>query len=652
MLELLLPVALTIAVLTALGTPIAYALGLRGLWAAALTPVFALSAIVTASLVAPVVGINWSILPAAVIALAMALVLFLVRRAVTGKGLTTSAACVPAAAWATQVAFVLAAVVITTQVLLIIGDAQNFSQTYDNIFHLNATRFILDELNASPYHVGTVSDFSGAPVFYPAGWHALVAIVSQLSGASIPLAINAVTIVIAAGVWPLGALLLTRTLFPNTTALTIATGVVAASVSGFPILLLEWGVLYPMLLGFAMVPAVLALTMAVVSTAETKPATNLAFTLIALLGALPALALVHPGSLVAWLVFSVPVVITGAIVACNTHRKPLPIVGVVGGLGVYLALVYKLIEVLRPPVETRTWPIDRRMREAVVDILTLDLAYSTPLYIAAFLVLAGIVFALVRHTAASITAIALWGVGAMLFFFVTSAPWQELRDFLTGSWYNNTPRIVALLTIVAVPLAAYGLSRAWEMLVHGLKLDGDDQGAKRIGLGAAATIVVLAILQLTVMPSVIGQAQISYRISDDSLLISTDELALINRLGDHVPEGARIAGSPWTGTALAYALADRRVLVAHTAGGFDSFGEIIIEHLNEAGLTPAEVCPALAAHNVEFILDFGPREVHENDNSWRYPGFNNLEESDAVELIDQEGENAKLYRIVACPTGR
>ena len=48
---------------------------------------------------------------------------------------------------------------------------------------------------------------------------------------------------------------------------------------------------------------------------------------------------------------------------------------------------------------------------------------------------------------------------------------------------------------------------------------------------------------------------------------------------------------------------------------------------------------------VGFVLDFGTQEVHPGTHPFR--GLDDLEDSDAVRLVDSEGD-VRLYEIVAC----
>src|SRR5699024_3969800 len=76
------------------------------------------------------------------------------------------------------------------------------SQTYDANFHLNLVARILESGNPSPLSVDLSSP--GNPTFYPAAWHSTVTLIAQVSGASVPLATNALLLVCVSIVWPIG----------------------------------------------------------------------------------------------------------------------------------------------------------------------------------------------------------------------------------------------------------------------------------------------------------------------------------------------------------------------------------------------------------------------------------------------------------------
>src|SRR5690606_20166954 len=123
----------------------------------------------------------------------------------------------------------MAAIVISLQVIVMIGAPDAVSQTFDASFHLNGVRYLVDHSSASSFELTGLVLAPGISSFYPAAWHTIVVSVVQLSGAAVPLAANAVNILIASVVWPAGVLLLVNRLLPTSRAALLAGGVLAAA---------------------------------------------------------------------------------------------------------------------------------------------------------------------------------------------------------------------------------------------------------------------------------------------------------------------------------------------------------------------------------------------------------------------------------------
>jgi hypothetical protein len=142
----------------------------------------------------------------------------------------------------------------------------------------------------------------------------------------------------------------------------------------------------------------------------------------------------------------------------------------------------------------------------------------------------------------------------------------------------------------------------------------------------------------------VRSAQANYSTTPDSPLVSSDEMALIDDLDEYVPADATIAVNPWTGGAMAFAMADRNTTSKHTLTTYTEATELLNDKFREAASDPA-VCPAARANNVRFVLDFGTREVHGGNH-----GFQGLQIPDSTpgfELVARHGE-AKLFRVTAC----
>ena len=635
--DLAVATALAVAVVFVPGGAITAAIGLRGLAAVALAAPAGMTVIGIAAFSAPLVGLTWRVLPVLLVAVVIVAVALAVRLVWWRSGVGH----VPRAGVGAVLALIGAIVLVSAQVVVVIGQPENISQTFDNVFHLNAVRYIEDTGNASPLWISTMTS-GGADVrtFYPSGWHALGALVAQLSGASIPVTSNALTILFSAVVWPLGIVMLARTLVGGRTAVLVAAAAASAAFGAFPLLMIEYGVLFPFMAAVAMVPAALAALVSGYLGSSVDGRARVAWTLV-ILGTLPGILVTHPGAFVALLLGGS--IVLGVFVVRAFRARPgrLRNAGIWIAIVVYLGIAGVLWYVLRPDAAARIWPLTETAGQAIGEVLTISV-WTGPVNVGMMiLVSVGVWRMLRRRDTLSITLLLIFFAFALLYVVVSGLQYPLLRDVLVGAWYNNAPRLAALVPIAWVPLAAAGTVEVWD------RVKGWPRLSPRTAVSVAAVLVfvlLVALPQAGPMRNAVAKARALFAVTDSSPLLTSDELALIHRLDAVVPEDAVIAGSPWTGTALAYALADRKVLMYHTLTAVSEDGALINRDLDEAEPGDA-VCDAVHRENVQYVLDFGTQEV--NGGEHVYPGFDHLGTSHSVELIDREGA-AKLYRVVAC----
>ena len=129
-------------------------------------------------------------------------------------------------------------------------------------------------------------------------------------------------------------------------------------------------------------------------------------------------------------------------------------------------------------------------------------------------------------------------------------------------------------------------------------------------------------------------------------LVSADELDVLEAMDRWVPAEDVVVVNPFTGGALAYALADRRTTAEHTLYTPTPAERTIDESLSEAREDPA-VCRAVEEADARWVLDFGDREVNNGDHSDRYRGLEGLEQAGVARTVYRAGA-AKLREITAC----
>lgn len=641
------------------GALVAWASRARGMSLLAMAPAITVSIVSVSALVAPLLNMEWSLLPVFVFtvllsAVALAITTWLTRTNNAKKHSGRSAINWWAGA-GHGLALLAAAFLIGRRLVVAFGRPEAFSQTFDNVFHLNAVRYILDTGSASSI---TVSSMTGGG-FYPAAWHDLVALVASTTGAAIPVSVNVVNLVVGSIVWPLGCIFLAHKILGNRVAVSVAAGVLSAAFGAFPLLLLDFGVLYPNFLGNALLPVALALGIQALglgwTSSESKAVAWLLFVLV-----LPGLTLAHPSSTMALLALMVPPLLIlwaglTARVARRSHRAALPLTGMILMLLLGLGALAVLWKKVRPPEIAAFWPPVETTGRAIGEVLTSSAIGRPVSWAVMVLAVAGLVSLVLRRK--QLWLVGMYAVIAGLYVIVASFPFGDLRTFFTGVWYNDPPRLASLLPAVILPLAVIGTVRGWDKWV--VPLTARYPSAKEPSaleeasrppryVGTAAAIVAASLLAVGTQQANVRAATNSaaggYQLSNESRLVSSDEMALLMRLPDEIPQDAVLVGNPWNGSALAYAFTGRKLIQLHMLSEVPAGSDQLYTRLNKASSDPT-LCPIVERLDVGYVLDFGHQEVHGGDNGFR--GLDNLEASGVATLVDSQGQ-AKIYKLTVC----
>lgn len=644
------PVAAGVILVIAPGLVIAYAATARGITAWGLAPGLSMTVYTVLALVYGVPHARWSLLTVAVGTVVLVAIVALVTWALTRRfGIKPGARDPRVASWLALVGVAIAFVAIAVRFAVVFVHPEAISQTFDNNFHLNGIRYIIDTGEASPL---TFSDlqyaFHGFGSFYPNLWHVVASLIAESSGASIAVTANAFSIVIGGVIWPLSCVFLMRqVLGPKPLAL-LATGVFSVGLASFPMILIGWGVLYPNLLGLALVPCglgALVLATRLATDARLRPVLGW----IAFVALLPGIALAHPNAFVSLLGIGLPALCVAWWLWFRNRRTARPgsrTIAVVVAVAVAGLIVYALIfKFVRPPAIAASWgPIADVKRSLYMGLLNAEYG-NVPAFVITFLAIVGAVALIVRRRHRWLIVSAL--LVEVLFFFTAYLPIGRARLLFTGTWYSDIYRIIALFPIVLTPLAVVGVLWLGELIVRlARKEPGSPSSGGSLTAVTVALIVVLGVgAQLEPsMDAATAWTANKYKLTDKSILLSTDERALIDRLAKEVPRDAVIAGDPWTGTSLAWALADRRVIAPHVYAVLPPASSLILQSLGSARPGSA-VCRAVAQEGVTYALDFGTDGVFGPTS--QYPGVHHLAKSKAVTLVDRVG-SAALYRVIGC----
>ncbi|MBB5830360.1 DUF6541 family protein [Brachybacterium aquaticum] len=529
------------------------------------------------------------------------------------------------------------------QGLRMMGSIDAISQTYDNVFHLNAVRHILRAGDGSAWVVGGMTTLPGEETFYPALWHQTVSLVVQLSGQEIILASNIVMLLAVAVIWPLGMATLVRTATASGPMGWMAAGALAGITSTFPLAMMSWGILLPYLLSLSLMPLVLAAVAHVATLAPAGPhRLTAAQTWVLLVAACASVALAHPQGVFVGLILGVPMLVWAVLVRAGdlVLRRPRVLRRLVPLALVTAAVMYigwTGFEEFRPSESSAVWEPNATQDEAIAQALSLA-GNGAP----AWWPLGAVV--LVCALAVLIGSRSRWLVpafaaAAWMSVITRSTPMGDFRYQWTGTWYSDNYRITAIVAVAAVPLLAVGLDVLARWAVRLLPVLRGAAGP------VAAVAVVLVLLAASIFsPSMYAaRADMAWHWRNTELL-TPDERALLEQLPEVVPEDAVIATNAWNGSSLAYAISDRPVL--NTFMGFQAEDEVHLlnRQLDDAQTDPA-VCDAMEDLHVEYALDFGPEEMHGNRAT--YTGLNEISQTGAAEVVLQVGD-AKLLRMLPC----
>lgn len=653
---------LLVAALAILFTPgvlIGWASGLRDFSLVAVAPALAVSVLAVAGMVAPILGLTWSPLPVLLVAVTVALVAFLISRRLCQQ---TPQERRPPANWGLLVGELLAVIIgtilIGRRLISVFGRPEAFSQTFDNVFHLNAVRYIVDTGSASSFSIAGMTGGSG---FYPAAWHDIVSLLVVLTSAPIPVSVNVVNLVVGAIIWPIGCIFLVQQIVGRNVLASLSAGVLSAAFGVFPIMMMDFGVLYPLALGISLLPIALGICLQLLGKSQARAVPKLVSCLL-LLAVLPGLALAHTSCVMALVIILVPVIlglwwgkVRTYLASWRSNWRYLSLYII--GLILAALVLFTAWDYVRPAEIAAFWPPIQTTGRAIGEVITISAMGRPVSWAVAVLAVVGLSGLLKQRN--KLWVVGMYFIVGCLYVVVSSMAFGDLRTFITGVWYNDPPRLAALLPVVILPVAVIGslqlmdlamtkvlpklliIMRRRQGIQHGL-FDGTRYA------GGVVVAVLLVGLVLSTQRANVQESEAAaapgYRTTAASPLLSSDELALINRLDEHVPPEAVLLGNPWNGSPLAYALVGRRTLQLHILSAIPNGGDVLYERLKDAQ-SDSRICPVVRELRADYVLDFGHKEVHGGDHGFR--GLDDLAGSGVGTLIDQQGD-AKLYELTGC----
>ncbi|MHA7304424.1 DUF6541 family protein [Arthrobacter sp. TMN-49] len=638
------------------GGAVLLTLRVRGFMAICLAPAVSVSVISVSAVVAPLIHLPWNV---AVVLLGTAIAAgagWAARRFIPALGATdpaeelNSRVGLGAAAVGVLIALAMTATLLT----LVASNPEQFTQGYDSVFHLNATALAVESSNASSFAISGFILPTVKSAFYPGAWHGLASLLAIVTGISAPAATNIIWLAVAGVVWPLSCVFLTRVLFGTERTLLISAAVLAAAFPAFPWLLLQYGSAYPNSLSNALVPVGIGLVLLIIRpSAHTglQPAQALALVVLFMPGAVMA----QPNG-----IFSILLVLTPLLVYLifawlrsgfrRTRRHGLSrialllLVSVAGATAMFaLPQIRSLFAYTSPAFLFFPLALLRNFTHAPAPIWFPALALTALVLLG---VRAGFRRAGLKWLPLSLLLLA--------FTYPLAAGTNvTLANIVMAPWWDNPERVAALMPLIGVPLAALGMVKLVDWLDHRLPalFSGPALWERR---GRSTTAAALAVVLAFANPGLWqmkDEVAIMFNVPaepDGLAQVDAQELALIHRLESYTTSGDVIANNPYNGSALAMALAGRRLLFPYSSQGDLSADLYTLRFwLNRVG-SDQEVCAAAKRQGVTHLLDFGTDYIPAFDDPRSlYPGITLAPDSDAFTLVASEG-NAKLYKLTVC----
>lgn len=538
-----------------------------------------------------------------------------------------------------------------------IGRPEYPTQTWDGVFHLSAIRWILQTGNGSALNLSAVATsldqaHAASGGFYPAGFHDLVAL-TMVGNTNIIVATNAAVIVISTILWPLAVAQLSSIFLPKAPALPIFTALLAATFSSFPERPASYGVLWPTVYAYALVPLIVIVLADWFGRTNQKPMA-LRTSFIGLLGA-AGIALIHPTGIFVALI-AIVTLATDLIIRMIARTLKLTTGQLITFVTAVVALVGVLyLTMIHPAWQTVTnWarePIGSFKRESFGVIFESQLSWMGygDAYIdwaLGILTIIGIIVALtVPHMR--------WLVftyGIASYLFVASAVVNMPGYALVGPWYSDPVRLGAIVPLFGAPLAGIG---TWFIFDTALRMAGQIGQKTPARAGLVAVMIAGLIVGTNNLGYYSGSSQLhlNYEFKNESGLnglVSPEELHFIQTLPQYVHEGDTIAGDPRTGLPLIYALTGLDVLYRHVEGQWSDESVEIGKNFELAANSDPAVCGLLESNHIRYFYTDDIIYWPENPVGARYAGLEAAHDlAENFKLIAHAGAS-RLYEINTC----
>lgn len=563
--------------------------------------------------------------------------------------------------WGLILLYVVVGVVVGCYVFLgSLGTPDSTSYNYDDQSHLGYIRSFVERGNYSSIDASYEYDLGIVGGYYPAAWHLLAASVVTMCGVVNYVGANVALFISCALIFPLCCLFFLRVVLRDRLALQITGAFLTLVSASFPWEFIYYGRLTANLLAFCLVPAMMACTLLIFRQGANRP-DRIRYALVLFASFILSL-FTQPSVCFTWLFFSVPFMMC---LIWNLGSKDRSRVSVkrrlmrvsLFCLGVFIFLIICYMLPFLYSLTRFKWPAPMSVTDAIANIVLQGnpAEYYSP--VLAILVALGIVFALKRSETRWL--VILFAMLAVM-YVVDAGTNLKLKNYMTGWWYTDSHRVLAMFAIASYPLAVLGLGVPLSKLTSRIQYQGVQALCQIVLSGMVAALALVptyGVGQVQFM-SGIGYAQGSTQgvydteKPDDAALLSAPERRFVQKATEITGDDL-VFNIPKDGSAFAYQSAGMRTYMRWVDEGVSGnpSTRLIQRGLDDIA-TNSSVRRAADALGIKYVmmLDQGHEPFHAfwgdySDSNWK--GVLDInEDTPGFELVLSDGD-MKLYRILS-----
>ncbi|MEJ2886620.1 DUF6541 family protein [Actinomycetospora aeridis] len=530
----------------------------------------------------------------------------------------------------------LAAAIGALAVLVGIKTLTALPQDWDAAYHANGIRWIVETGDGSLSGMSQVNWYgTTTSQYYPNAYHLLASTVTEVTGRDIPSVLNANTALIA-GVAALGLAGLVRVV-GGSAILAGASAVVLVGITAFYDMLWR-GPLLPFAMGIALIPALLVTVEEFLRPDPLRD--RVPSGIVLALGAAGLLAL-HPGALIAAIVFAVPMLVSRWWGTPRRLASEMLALAACGVLAIAVVVPHVLGSLASAAEASVDWPAVSTPEGAVGWVLLFShSAESRQLWLAGALVVGALALTRLGPLRWIIVPTAVFA-GLFVLAAASDAP---LVEAVTRPWWNDRYRLIGIAALPLAVVAGHGIATGARGLADAVRRVVPATRSRPLALpvAAATAAAVLGGYLLVSGGSYLARNEIRMQSNvGDGPAVSAAEIEGFRVLSTLVGPTQRVMNDRGDGSVWMYALDGVRPVAGHYIGAGVTPDATLLEERFDDYDTDAAVRAAAQRLGVSWVVvDRG----FLREDAVRQPGLRELDTVRALQVV-YRNPDMTIYRL-------